>query len=251
MKIFGTKIPMMFSLLIWVVLWEIVGRLEMFLVIPPFSAILVAVVAMAQAEHFHDAALLSLYSFAMGMLLSVAVGIPLGLVMGKIPAADRLLGMWVNVFLSAPLSALVPIIMILFGFGQTTIIVTVFMFAVWIITLDTCAGVKHINPSLLEMGESFGASLWQMYSKILIWAVMPEILAGLRLGLIRAVKGVIIGQLLVALIGMGELLTTYSRGFHMEEFWALIFFLFAFALGSSWLISLVERRIEYYAGSRS
>ena len=66
--------------------------------------------------------------------------------------------MWVNIFSSAPLSALVPVLMILFGFGETTIVAAVFLFAVWIIVLDTRAGVRHIAPSLIEMARSYGAS---------------------------------------------------------------------------------------------
>ena len=171
--------------------------------------------------------------------------------MGRVEAANRLLGMWVNVFVSAPLTALVPILMILFGLGQATIIVTVFLFAVWIIVLDTYAGVRHVSPSLLEMGRSFGATRWQLYTRLLVWAALPEILAGVRLGLIRGVKGMVIGQLLVAIVGLGELFELYSRNFLMEEFWALTILLFGFALGLAELIGLVERRVEFYAGTRS
>ena len=79
---------------------------------------------------------------------------------------------------------------------------------------------------------------------------MPEILAGLRLGLIRGVKGVVIGQLLVSIIGYGELFEIYSRNFLMEEFWALTILLFAFAMVVSELVAYLEKRIEYYAGVR-
>ena len=169
----------------------------------------------------------------------------------QVETANEVLGMWVNIFASAPLSSLVPVIMLLFGIGQTTMIVTVVLFAIWSITLDTYAGVRHISPSLIEVGRSFGASRWQLYSKVLFWAAMPEILAGIRMGLIRAVKGVEIGQMLVAVTGMGLMLSTYSRSFLFGEFWAMAFVLFAFALGLSALVGKVEQRIEYYAGSRA
>jgi len=165
-------------------------------------------------------------------------------------AAENLLGMWVNVFASAPLSALVPVLMILFGMGETTIVVSVFLFAVWIIALDTQAGVKHITPSLIDMARSFGAGRTAIYAKIILWAALPEILAGIRLGLIRGVKGVVIGQLLVSIIGYGELFELYSRSFLMEQFWALTILLFGFAMLVSELVGMVEKRIEYYAGVR-
>ncbi len=251
MTVFGVRIPAVFSLIIWGVLWEIVGRTETVFIFPPLSGVFVALFKILGQNNFHDAALISLYAFAIGMICAVVAGVAMGFLMGRVETANKLLGMWVNIFASAPLSSLVPVLMLLFGFGLTTIIVTVFLFAVWIITLDTYAGVRHINPSLLEMGRIFGANRWQLYTKILFWAALPEILAGIRMGLIRAVKGVVIGQMLISVVALGQMFARYSRSFLLEEFWALTLILFAFALGLSSLIGWVERRVEYYAGTRA
>ena len=72
MKIFGIKIPMMYSLLIWIIAWEIMGQLEMALILPPFSGVIEAVIAMSTADNFLAAVQLSLYSFAIGLLISAA-----------------------------------------------------------------------------------------------------------------------------------------------------------------------------------
>jgi NitT/TauT family transport system permease protein len=251
MTIFGYRVPMMASLLVWCVIWEIVGRLDLLLIIPPFTGVLASLVELVQLDKFYTATQTTLACFALGMALAVAVGVPLGLLMGRVKAADNLLGMWVDLFVSAPLSALVPVLMILFGLGDTTIVVTVFLFAVWIIVLDTRAGVRHIAPSLIEMGRSFGAGRVALYTRIIVWAALPEILAGVRIGFIRGVKGVVIGQILVSIVGYGELFELYSRNFLMEEFWALTILLFAFALIVAELIGVLEKRVEYYAGVRS
>jgi NitT/TauT family transport system permease protein len=251
MTLFGYRMPMMASLLVWCVVWEIVGRLDLLLIIPPFTGVLAALVELVQLDKFYVATKTTLACFALGMGFAVAVGVPLGLLMGRVKAADKLLGMWVDLFVSAPLSALVPVLMILFGLGDTTIVVTVFLFAVWIIVLDTRAGVRHIAPSLIEMGQSFGAGRFALYSRIILWAALPEILAGVRIGFIRGVKGVVIGQILVSIVGYGELFELYSRNFLMEEFWALTILLFAFALIVAELIGALEKRVEYYAGVRN
>ena len=197
MTLFGYRVPMMASLLVWCVVWEIVGRLDLMFLLPPFSEVLAAAVELVQTPSWQSATVTTLRAFVIGMALSIVVGVPLGILMGRVRLADDLLGMWVNIFSSAPLSALVPVLMILFGFGETTIVAAVFLFAVWIIVLDTRAGVRHISPSLIEMARSYGASRRALYGKIILWAALPEILAGIRLGLIRGVKGVVIGQLLV------------------------------------------------------
>ncbi len=100
------------------------------------------------------------------------------------------------------------------------------------------------------MARSFGARRRQIYTKVLILSALPEILAGLRLGAIRGVKGVVIGQLLVAIIGVGELFELYSQHFLMEEFWALVVVVFLFAFAVSEGIAALERRVEYYASTR-
>ena len=250
MTIFGYRVPMMASLLVWCVVWEIVGRSGLMFILPPFSDVLAALVELVQTSSWQSATVTTLRAFATGMVLAILVGIPLGILMGRVRIADDLLGMWVNIFSSAPLSAIVPVLMILFGFGEKTIVAAVFLFAIWIIVLDTRAGVRHISPSLVEMARSYGASRRALYAKIILWAALPEILAGIRLGLIRGVKGVVIGQLLVAIVGYGALFETFSRNFRMAEFWALTIMLFGFALVVSALIERAEAKVEYYAGAR-
>jgi NitT/TauT family transport system permease protein len=250
MRIYGYKIPMMASLLIWCVLWEIVGRLGLVFLLPPLTEVLAAIRELAGKTSFWDATFITLRSFAVGMFFAIVVGVPLGILMGRSKAADRLLGMWVNVFVSAPLSALVPILMILFGLGETTVMLSVFLFAVWIIALDARAGVGEMQHSLEEMARSYGATPAQLYRKIIVFAALPEILAGIRIGFIRGVKGVVIGQLLVSVIGYGEMFELYSRNFLMAEFWALTILLFAFAMLVAEGVGVIERRVEYYAGVR-
>jgi len=238
------------SLIVWFVLWEIAGRLKISTIVPPFSAVIEAMIEIAPTEKFGKAAIITLRSFGLGMLLALVIGIPLGIVMARVKAAGQLLGMWVNIFVSAPISALVPILMAVIGIGETTVVVTVFLFAVWIIALDTQAGVRHMQRSLEEMALSYGATPTQLYGKIILWAALPEVLAGVRIGFIRGVKGVVIGQLLVSIIGYGELFELYSRNFLMAEFWALTVLLFAFAMIVAEAVGAIEKRIEYYAGVR-
>jgi NitT/TauT family transport system permease protein len=250
MTLYGFKIPMMTSLIFWMLVWEIVGRMDIIFLIPPMTSVIAAGVGLVQTGSWQAATLITLRSFVLGMALAIAIGVPLGVAMGRIKVVDNIFGLWVNMFVSAPLSALVPILMILFGLGETTVFVTVFLFAVWIIVLDARAGVMQVPPSLIEMGRSYGASRFTIFTKIILLSALPEILAGIRIGLIRGVKGVVIGQILVSVIGYGELFELYSRSFDMERFWALTIILFAAAMLLSAAVEHFEKRIEYYAGAR-
>jgi NitT/TauT family transport system permease protein len=250
MTLFGRRIPMAFSLLVWCALWEIVGRFFSIDLIPPFTEVLAAFAEVIPSEDFAEAATITFQAFTIGMALSLVIGIGAGILMGSIPAVGQFMGMWVNIFESSPLTAIVPALMALLGFGLPTMVVTVFLFSVWVIALDTQVGVERVSPSLVEMGRSFGASRRELYAKIVFFAALPELLAGIRLGLIRGMKGVIIGQLLIAVVGMGYLFELYSRSFLMAEFWALLSIIFAFAFGASELVARFERKVSYYATSR-
>ncbi|UCF96886.1 MAG: ABC transporter permease subunit [Spirochaetaceae bacterium] len=250
MVIFGKRIPMIFALVVWLILWEVIGRLEVVFLIPPLVDVVKALINLFVTQKFYEALSISVQAFATGLGLAVVIGIPLGILMGRVKFVDELLGMWVNIFVSAPLTAIVPALMVIVGFGQATVVVTVVLFSVWIIALDTRAGVKNINPSLLEMTRSFGARRIQVYTKVMFWAALPEILAGLRLGMIRGVRGVVVGQLLIAIMGIGELFELYSRNFLMDRFWALVIFIFLFAYIVSELVNRLEQRVEFYAGTR-
>ncbi|WP_273687824.1 ABC transporter permease [Ketogulonicigenium vulgare] len=240
----------MASLLIWVILWEIVGRLGLVMLFPPFTEVLAAMGEVVTSRSFGEAIRITAVSYFAGIGLALLIGIPLGFLMGLVPTADKMLNMWVNTFLSAPLSALVPVIMILFGLGTPTVIVTVFMFAVWIIVLDTRAGVMHITPSLMEMSKSFQANRYER-TKMMVLSALPEILAGVRLGMIRGVKGVVIGQLLVSIIGVGALFSLYQQNFLMAHFWALVVIMFTCALLLAEIVARLEKRVQYYAGVRN
>lgn len=244
------RVPMMASLLIWAALWEVVGRTGASFIIPPLSAVFARIVEIVPTHSFAEALWITGKAFLLGNLIAILVGVPLGVLMGRSLIADRIFLPWVNMFMSAPLTALVPVIMVVFGLGQTTIVLTVVLFAIWIIVLDARAGVRGISDSLVEMAKSFGATPLQAFTKIYLFAALPEILSGVRLGVIRAVKGVVIGQLLVSIVGFGRLFELYSSRFLMEHFWALLFVLFAFAFTINEALLWLERKVHYYASAR-
>lgn len=250
MSIHGYRLPAMSSLVIWAILWEIVGRSGLTFFIPPLSEVLQTLFEVIGTPAFQNALKETAYAFLAGVFAAVVIGIPVGILMGKNRLLDELLLPWVNMFLSAPLTALVPVLMVLFGFGMKSIIITTTLFAIWIIILNARAGVKQIDRSLVEMARSFGASPLDAFFKVYFWAALPEILGGVRIGVIRAVKGVIIGQLLISVVGFGALFELYSSNFLMSHFWAVLLVLFGMAFTLSELLAYLERRVAYYAAKR-
>ncbi len=181
MTIYGYRIPMWVALVLWFVVWEIVGQTDSVMLIPPFTTILGSFVEVVTTRSFKEAVSVSLQAFGMGMALSLTVGLTVGFLMARYKAAGDIGGMWINIMESSPISAVVPLLLAIIGFGMQTMVVTVFLFSVWVIALDTQVGVQHANKSLIEMARSFGASRVDLYRKVVFWAALPEILAGIRL----------------------------------------------------------------------
>lgn len=250
MTLFGYKLPALSSLLLWAMVWELVGQLQLTFFVPPFSEVLTTLVTLLPTPAFLSALGVTAAAFGTGVFFAIVIGIPVGILMGKSRILDELLLPWVNIFLSAPLTALVPVLMVLFGFGARTVIITTTLFGIWIIILNARAGVKQINRSLVEMARSFGASPLDAFFKVYFWAALPEILGGVRIGVIRAVKGVIIGQLLISIVGFGALFELYSSKFLMAEFWAVLIVLFGLAFALSEFLAYLEGKVSYYASSR-
>lgn len=250
MKLFGYTLPRMSSLLLWGLLWEIIGQLGLTFFIPPLTEVFSTLMEIIVTPAFSKALGETAYAFSAGVFFAVVIGVPVGILMGANRLLDELLLPWVNMFLSAPLTALVPVLMVLFGFGMQTIIITTTLFAIWIIVLNSRAGVMQINRSMVEMARSFGASKLDAITKVYFWAALPEILGGVRIGVIRAVKGVIIGQLLISVAGFGALFELYSSNFLMAHFWAVLIVLFTLAFMISELLAYLERKVAYYAASR-
>ncbi len=250
MLVYGFRLPGMSSLILWGLLWEAIGQSGVTFFLPPLSEVLATLFEIIGTPAFQKALAETAQAFLSGVFFAVVIGIPVGILMGKNRLVDELLLPWVNIFLSAPLTALVPVLMVLFGFGMKSIIITTTLFAIWIIILNARAGVMQINRSLVEMASSFGASPWAAFTKVYFWAALPEILGGVRIGVIRAVKGVIIGQLLISIVGFGALFELYSANFLMSHFWAVLVVLFALAFTISELLASLERRVAYYAARR-
>ena len=134
---------------------------------------------------------LSLTTLAAGFFLAVAIGIIIGLLMGRFRAVEHFLDLYVNVLMSAPTTAFVPVLIMWFGLGVESRIAVVFLFAVFVIIINTMTGVKQVDSVLVEMARSFGAKEKEIFFKIILPAAMPAIMAGVRLGMGRAVKGMV------------------------------------------------------------
>ena len=150
---------------------------------------------------------------ATGYILAMVVGIAVGVVMGRNPVVERVLDPYVNFFQATPLIALVPLVVIWFGVGFEARVTVTFMLAVWSIIINTATGVKETPPSLIDVGRVYKLSRWRVITGIAIPNAVPNVFAGLRIALGKALIGMVIAQMEISVTGLGGLIINYGNAF--------------------------------------
>ena len=187
------------------VIWEVVSRLEL---LDPFIISRPSLIASAwttQVERglFMRDLLATLKEFGIGYGLAVVVGIVLGFAAGWYRRLRYSLEPLMWFFYNAPLIAFFPLLIVWFGVGTPTIVALSFILAFFPIYLNTLAGVTLISPVLIDCARSFGGGTFSIFVHIALPATVPAVVAGLRLGIGRALVGVVVGELIGGSAGFG------------------------------------------------
>ena len=231
------------SLITVAILWEAVGRTREAHLLPPLSTVLGAWVELLRSGQLIRAMLVSFQALILGYLLSVAVGIPLGLIMGRYRRIKAFLDPYMTALLVVPTISFIPLLVIAFGLGLHSRVWIVFLFAFVYIVANTAAGVRNVDPTLAEMARSFGARERDLFLKVILPAALPMIMAGLRLGMGRAVLGMITSEVVLAVVGFGAMLMTFSASFQTPALFATILTIVLLAVAVLALIQSVDRRL--------
>ena len=223
--------------------WELVGRLDASMFVPPLSRVIATWWHLLGDGTLVRAASSSLLSLVKGFVPAAVLGVVVGLAMGRFAIVRHVLDGWVNALMSAPLSALVPVLIALFGVRDTVVAATVFMFSFFVIVVNTMTGVRGTERSLVEMARAFGAGEVALFGRIYLPAALPAVMLGLRLGVVQAVKGMVVGEMLISLVGLGERLIYYGNTFLITELYAVILSVLGLALVAGHLAQACDRAL--------
>jgi NitT/TauT family transport system permease protein len=236
----GTNVLSFLSL---AVLWEVAGRAMNSTLIPPLSQIGAAWWKLLSSGKLLANLSMSLTTLAIGFSLAMLFGVLLGLLMGRFRAVEHFFDLYVNALMSAPSTAFVPVFILWFGLGVESRVAVVFLFAVFVIIINTMTGVKQVDTVLVEMARSFGAREREIFFKIMLPAALPAIMAGLRLGIGRAVKGMVTGEMLLTLTGIGAMIMQYGSSFATDALFAVILTVLMVALLTMKAVHWIDRRL--------
>src|SRR5207247_5124591 len=188
--------------------------------VPTFLGTARATVTLLASRELWDALLLSNQSLVLGFLISVGLGVPLGLAMGRFRATEQFTDVYVNILIVTPMAALIPLLLMSLGFTLASRVILVTLFAITMVIVNSRAGVRQVDVALLEMARSFGASEWQIWRRVLLPAALPAIMTGVRIGLGRAITGMVIVELLMVSVGIGNLILRLRGVFEYDRLYA-------------------------------
>ena len=188
------------------------------------------------AFHFY----VSASEFVIGLGLSIAVALPVGLVMGRFYTLNAMFDPFVTAFNATPRLVFLPLVVLWFGFGIWSTVVIVFIGALFPLLINTYEGVKNVDRVLVNVVRSFGANEWQLMKIVVLPNSLPYIIAGLRLAIGRAILGVVVGEFFGSDQGLGYLMAAAAGNYVVDVVFAgLILF-----MGISLVMTLAVKKLE-------
>jgi ABC-type nitrate/sulfonate/bicarbonate transport system permease component len=223
--------------------WEVAGRrLGTFFLAPP-STLWAAAREMVASGELQHALLDSLSSLAVGFATAAVVGIVVGFLMGWYRPLGQVLNPYVSAGYVIPTAGLVPVFIIWFGLGFTARTVTVLLFCVFEILISTYTGVRNVDTALVNAARAFGANRRQLFSQVVSRASLPYIFAGLRMGASRAVKGMVIAEILFAVTGLGGVIQSAANYYRTDKVFVVVIVLAVIGIAFAALIQWLERLV--------
>ncbi len=231
------------SLIVFLILWEIVGRRTNPILFTYPTAVAQAFVEVLMSGELLSYMKESLLVLGYACILSVIIGVILGVLMGRFAAFEWATDIYVSALYSMPMVAMVPLIVLWFGFKVPAKVIIVFLFMVFPILINTFQGVKNADRNLLEVARSFCSTERQLWRHLIIPSAIPFIVVGVRLAIGRGLVGMIVAEFYTSITGLGYMIVRYANAFETDKLFVPIVVVMVLGVGLMWLAQWVERRL--------
>jgi ABC-type nitrate/sulfonate/bicarbonate transport system permease component len=224
-------------------LWELIGHQTADYVLAPPSEVALALVEMVRSGELPNALGDSLTALFLGYAIAAIGGIAFGCAMGWWQTLGRTVDPFVAALYVVPIVALVPAIVIWAGLGLAARVIVVALFCLFEPLLNAYAGVRNLDPLLVDVARTLGARRRDLFWKVVLPGTLPFLFVGLRIGAGRALKGMVLAEILFAVTGLGGLIVKYTAAFRMDRVLAVVVVLALLGIGLTTVIQVVERRV--------
>jgi NitT/TauT family transport system permease protein len=225
--------------------WQVAVWLELYkpIVLSSPSAVWSALKDLVASGLLLENLWVTLQAALIALVLSVAVGVPVGISLALLPRTERIMSPLLNGLNASPRIAFAPLFIIVFGLSQNAKIALAFSLGVFLLVASTRAGVHSADHDVLTLLRGMGANKREVFAKILFPSALPSIFAGTRLGLIYCLLGVVGSELIAAKAGVGQLIAQYSATFQLDRVYAVIICLIVVAALLNGATEALERRV--------
>jgi ABC-type nitrate/sulfonate/bicarbonate transport system permease component len=239
-------ILLIIEVIVILILWQVlIGHYELIhpVFFPPPLETLDGFLTLVGTGELWGHAWRSITSWTIGYFLAVTAGTAIGLIVGSSIAADRLSGPFLWAIYATPWLAYRPLTVAWFGFGVAPIVFLVFIASIFPILLNTSAGIRTTDKSMLNAGRIFGASKRDLFTKIFLPSTLPFTLTGMTQGAIMATIALTVAELTGAAVGMGALIIFKANTYKTNESFAAIVLLVIWSIVIVQVIQAVSRRL--------
>lgn len=190
------------------------------LILPAPAAILEGLVVAHENILAH--LLITFKEFALGFSLTLVFGYLLAFLMFQWTVAEELFYPYVIVARSIPVVTLLPVLIIWLGFGFRSIVAISFLISFFVMVVNSLAGFKSVDDELASMLESFSADQRDLYRHVYLYGSLPHVFAGLKVSVILAFTGAIVGEFLIGTEGIGSQILVYNSDFEIPKMFASV-----------------------------
>lgn len=231
------------SVLAIAVAWELYGNAINPVLLSSPTAIIAATFEMIGDGTLTKAMSESFVVLGVGSLIGVTAGLVIGLAAGRSQVFGTLIELPLNALYATPSVALIPVIVVWFGFGPTAKTVVVILFVLFPVLINTMRGVQEVDRDLIEVARSFCSGERRMWFDLILPSALPYVVTGLRLAIGRALIGVIVAEFFTAFSGLGYLIVTSANSFQTDRTFVPILVIAALGVLLTALLEFIERRV--------
>ena len=190
-------------------------------------------------------------AFAIGLLLAVVAGLPLGVLLGRSATLNAMVDPFITAFNATPRLVFLPLLMLWFGIGIWSKVAVVFLGALFPLLINTYEGVRNADKLLINVVRSFGAGEWDIARLVVVPNSLPFIIVGLRLAIGRAVLGVVVSEFFGSQDGLGVMMVRAASQFKVDIVFAGLIVFAALSLIMTGLVKLLEDRLTRWRPQHS
>lgn len=192
--------------------------------------------------------LASLFRTFTGLGLGIAIGVPIGLLMGSSRLAYAILGPIFSFLRPIPPIAFIPLMILYFGIGEFSKVALIFLAALYYVVLNSSAGVRTVPQDLIRAGQNMGLTRVKLFSKVIFWAALPHIMTGVKTATAISWAIVVAAELIAAQAGLGFMVMDATTFFRVPDVYIGIIIIGLIGVTLEVLTLTIDRKVLHWMG---